>query len=309
MSETWLLLAFFGVVMALVTAGGYFFLLRPAPEGPPAETSVVLRATEPELNSPMAVLLEMFRELGEMIPGAARDAGALQKQLTAAGYRSGFTVPVFGGLRCAGALLLALVTGWTVFVVQESAVAAILPAAMAVAFGYTLPDRILRSLIKARMGRIRRSLPDALDLIVLSLEAGQSLDQALLDASFELKRTAAELSSELAVAHMELRAGTSRAQALRNLAARNPEPEVRKLTNLLIQSDRFGTSLGPALRVHAKYLRLRFKQQAEEAARKISVKLLFPIFFLIFPSMLMVTAGPAVLQIFTQLLPMINGGD
>jgi tight adherence protein C len=169
------------------------------------------------------------------------------------------------------------------------------------------PDRVLRSMIKARAARIRRALPDALDLLVLCVEAGQSLDQALLDSSAELKRACPDLSAEISLTHLEVRAGTSRADALRNLAGRVPEPELRKLVNLLIQADRFGSSLGPSLRVHARHLRIRSRQRAEESARKISVKLPFPIFFLIFPSMLMVTAGPAILQIFTQLLPMING--
>jgi tight adherence protein C len=299
----WIILGFFAFVMALVTAAGYLFLLRPAAR---AESRAGLLSAQGGASAG-GVLAQAFRRVGETVPSSAGKSRALRKLLVAAGYRSPAAVPLLYGVKCAGSLFLALITAWGAFQAQDSISAAFLPALCAGALGYLLPDRVLRSMIQARRGRIRRSLPDALDLLVLCVEAGQSLDQALVDASAELRHAYPDLSAELAVASLELRAGASRPEALRNLAERNGEPELRKLVNLLIQSDRFGTSLGPALRVHARYLRIRAKQQAEEAARKISIKLLFPIFFLIFPCMLMVTAGPAVLQIFTQLLPMISG--
>jgi len=109
------------------------------------------------------------------------------------------------------------------------------------------------------------------------------------------------LSTELAQLYMELRTGGSRADSFRALAARNNEPELRKLSNLLIDSDRYGVSIGPALRSHAKYLRTRFRQQAQEKARKVGVKLIFPVFFLIFPSVLLVTLGPACIMMYQQL--------
>jgi tight adherence protein C len=303
--ETWILAGFFAFVLTAVAAAGYALLFRPAVAGRGAGGAGGLAGAEPEALSTSALLSGMVRRVGEAIPASPHEVGKLRKRLLSAGYHSPSTVPLFHGLKCASALLLALVLGWVVVLVHNSYSAALVPVVGGLAFGYTFPERILRSLIKARQARIRRALPDALDLLVLCIEAGQSLDQGLVDTSVELKRAYPDLSMELALAHLELRAGASRPQALRNLAGRNSEPELRKLVNLLIQADRFGTSLGPALRVHAKYLRIRFKQQAEEAARKISVKLLFPIFFLIFPCMLMVTAGPAVLQILFQLLPMI----
>ncbi len=303
-----MIVGFFGLVMVVITGVGYLVLLRPAlqteGQAPAPPTSSILGAEQDA--SAWAVLVDLIRRVGEVIPVSQAESRALRKRLVSAGYRSASIVPLFYGLKCASALLLTLVFGWTVFLVQESWLSALLPAAFAGAFGYTLPDRILRSLIKSRAGRVRGALPDAIDLLVLCVEAGHSLDQALVDASFELKHAYPDLSSELALTHLELRAGTSRSDALRNLADRSTEPELRKLTTLLIQSDRFGTSLGPALRTHARYLRIRAKQRAEETARKISIKLLFPIFFLIFPCMMMVTAGPAIIQIFTQLLPMLT---
>ncbi len=149
-----------------------------------------------------------------------------------------------------------------------------------------MPDRVLTSRIRARRQRLRSAVPAALDLMVLGIEAGQSLDQSIADASRGLKRTNPDLSGELAQLFLELRASTSRADSFRNFGARTKEPELRKLANLLIDSDRFGVSLGPAIRTHA---------------RKVGVKLIFPVFFLIFPSVLLVTLGPACMLMFEQL--------
>jgi tight adherence protein C len=138
------------------------------------------------------------------------------------------------------------------------------------------------------------------------MEAGQALDQSIADASRGLKRTHPDFSAEFAQLYMELRTGSSRADSFRALGARNKEPELRKLANLLVDSDRFGVSIGPALRSHAKYLRTRFRQQAQEKAQKVGVKLIFPVFFLIFPSVLLVTLGPACIMMFQQLKTLVQ---
>jgi tight adherence protein C len=300
-----LLIGFFAVVMGVVAAAGYAFVLKPAGEAEGRLASPLL-SPQAESGSAKGLAAEILRRVGEAVPAKQGDLSAMRKELIAAGYRSASTVPLFYGLKCTTGLLMAIVIGWAVVVYRNDLSAMLLPAIAGAGIGYILPGRILHGMAEARRRRISRALPDALDLIVLCVEAGHSLDQALADASAELKRSCPDLGAELALVHLELRAGSSRAVALRNLASRNREPELRKLVNVLVQSDRFGTSLGPSLRVHAKYMRIRAKQQAEEAARKISIKLLFPIFFLIFPCLMMVTAGPAVVQIFTQLLPMIS---
>jgi len=309
-TETLLLAAFFTVVMGLIVGAGYIFVLRPAlagdRRGPQIPQGLVLSG--PSGSSLGSILAQAFRLVGEVVPASSAESTGLRKRLVAAGYRWPSAVPIFYGIKCAAALLLALLMGWGVGQIRDGFWEIVVPTVGGAAFAYTLPDRILRSLIKARARRIRLALPDALDLLVLSVEAGQSLDQALVDTSVELKRIFPDLSGELALVHLELRAGKNRADALRHLAARNGEPELRQLTNLLIQSDRFGTSMAPALRTHARYMRTRRRQQAEEAARKISVKLIFPIFFLIMPCLLLVTVGPAILQIFTQTLPLLTGG-
>jgi tight adherence protein C len=172
--------------------------------------------------------------------------------------------------------------------------------------GFLLPDRVLSSRVQARAQRLRSAIPPALDLMVLAMEAGQAIDQSVADASRGLKRTHPDLSAEFALLYMELRTGGTRADAFRGLASRNKEPELRKLSNLLIDSDRFGVSIGPALRTHSKYLRTRFRQQAQEKARKVGVKLIFPVFFLIFPSVLLVTLGPACIMMFQQLKTLVQ---
>jgi tight adherence protein C len=142
--------------------------------------------------------------------------------------------------------------------------------------------------------------------MVLAVEAGQALDASILDTSRGLRTSHPDLAAEFTQLHLELKANTSREDALRNFALRTRDPEIKKLAALLIDTDRFGTSLGPALRVHARYLRTRFRQSAQERARKVGVKLIFPVFFLIFPSVILVTLGPAVMLIATQMKTMLG---
>jgi len=153
---------------------------------------------------------------------------------------------------------------------------------------------------------VRLSLPDALDLLVVSVEAGLGLDQAIQHVAHELQVSHRELSEDLSLVTLEMRAGKRRADALRNFAERTGESEIRKLIAILIQSDRFGTSMGESLRTHSDFLRTRRRQEAEERAGKVGVKLVFPIFFFILPSMLCVAAGPGILQIVKYLFPMMN---
>jgi tight adherence protein C len=164
-----------------------------------------------------------------------------------------------------------------------------------------VPDRILTRLARRRSALLRRGLPAALDLMVLAVEAGQALDAAILDTSRGLRISHPDLAAEFTQLHLELKTNTSREDALRNFSRRTRESEIQKFAALLIDTDRFGTTLAPALRVHARYLRTRFRQSAQERARKVSVKLIFPVFFLIFPSVILVTLGPAVLLIFSQM--------
>ena len=142
--------------------------------------------------------------------------------------------------------------------------------------------------------------------MVVSVEAGLGLDQAIQHVGRELQESHPQLAEELSLITLEMRAGTRRSDALRNLAERTGEPEIRKLVAILIQNDRFGTSMGESLRSHSDFLRVRRRQEAEERAGKVGVKLVFPIFFFILPSMMIVAAGPGMLQLFKHLFPMMK---
>jgi tight adherence protein C len=292
-----LLAGFFLFVMAGVALAGYAFWDRtpePAAGGP--RTPLVSVMGEPELPGTQAFFADAFRRVGENVPASHERSNPMRTLLISAGYRYPSAVPIFNGIKCATALLVAVIVGFAGALNNADVTSTLLGGLCGAGFGFMLPDFVLKPLIRARAARIRRAIPAALDLLVLSVEAGQSLNQAIVDTSVELRQAHPELSVELAQVHLELRAGKSRVDALRQLGARNGDPELKKLSTVLIDSDRFGTSLAPALRTHVKYLRNRMRQQAQEAARKVSVKLIFPVFFLIFPSVLLVTLGPAVLH-------------
>ena len=151
------------------------------------------------------------------------------------------------------------------------------------------------------------ALPNALDLLVVCVESGLGLDQAIMQVSREMQTGYGELASEFAITNLEMRHGTRRADALRNLGERTGVDDVKKLVGTLIQADRFGTSIAQTLRTHSDFMRLQARQRAEEKAAKIGIKLVFPIFFCILPSLFVVTVGPVIVTIFTKLIPMMNG--
>jgi tight adherence protein C len=172
------------------------------------------------------------------------------------------------------------------------------------AVGYLLPTMALGRLAKKRQHRIRLSLADVLDLLVVSVEAGLGLDQALQRVGEELATTHKDLSDELRLINLELRAGKARSEALRNLADRTGVDDLSSLAAMLIQTDKFGTSVAQSLRVHSDTLRTKRRQRAEEAAAKTGVKMVFPLVFCIFPAIWVVTIGPAAIRFVQVLFPM-----
>lgn len=177
----------------------------------------------------------------------------------------------------------------------------------AAALGYFLPNVFLERRIAHRKREILDSFPDAMDLIIVCVESGLGLDAALARVSEEMHLISPVLGEELHLINLELRAGSSRERALRNLALRTGVEDIDTLVAMLVQSDRFGTSIAQALRVHAENLRTKRRLRAEEAAAKIALKLLFPLIFFIFPSMLLVLLGPAIISINRILLPAMGG--
>jgi tight adherence protein C len=250
-------------------------------------------------------LMDTLRRIGRAAPVRPREADRLRQQLSMAGYESPAAEP-YVGIRVAGAAIMALVA-FGITTLQDAGFSRRAMAAMCAAMiGYMLPQQILNGRIRRRSEKLREGLPAALDLMVLGLEAGQSLDAAFIETSRQLRDPFPDLASEFSMVQLEVLASKSRAQALRNLASRNQEAEVRRLARVLVDADRFGTSLAPTLRMHVHYLRIRMRQKASEAARKVAVKMVFPLFFLIFPSILLVTLGPAVLQILSRLQPLLT---
>jgi len=297
-----LLIAFFLFTLTAVSAAGYAFVLKPSrTESQSGDPPLPLTLDHPELPTAQAAAMDVFRMMGEALPSWAARTSELRGELAAAGYRWPSAVSVLLGIKCASALMLAAAGAWATVTFGDAASGAFVPAACGLAFGYMVPDRILSRLARRRSALLRRGLPAALDLMVLAVEAGQALDASILDTSHGLRISYPDLAAEFTQLNLELRANTSREDALRNFARRTRDSEIQKFAALMIDTDRFGTSLGPALRVHARYLRTRFRQAAQEKARKVGVKLIFPVFFLIFPSVILVTLGPAILLIFNQM--------
>ena len=174
--------------------------------------------------------------------------------------------------------------------------------------GFLGPNEVLKLLIKKRKKRITRALPNGLDLMIVCVESGLGLDQAIVQVSREMLKAYPEMSSEFAITNLEMRHGKRRAEALKNLGDRTDVDDMRKLCSTLIQADRFGTSIAQSLRTHADFMRLTARQRAEEKAAKLAIKLVFPIFFCILPSLFVVSVGPVVYRIFNVLIPMMKGG-
>ena len=172
--------------------------------------------------------------------------------------------------------------------------------------GYLMPMSYLSLRIRRRQRAIQKGLPNALDLMVVCVESGLGLDQTTLQVAKELQFAYPVLCDEFAVMNLEMRAGKRRVEALHNLADRTGVEDVRRLVAVLVQTDRFGTSIAQSLRGHADYLRVMARQRAEERAAKLAVKLVFPIFFCVLPSLFVVTVGPVITKLVRDLFPMIE---
>ena len=246
-------------------------------------------------------LVGVFKRLGERVPRSPKEMGSLRLRLVQAGYRREEALTIFFGMRVAFALLLFAIFATSIFARPN-----IIVALAAMGLGYVLPGMLLARLAKRRSHRIRLSLADMLDLLVVSVEAGLGLDQALQRVGQELAFAYPELSDELRLINLELRAGKPRAEALRNLADRTGVDDLSSLVTMLIQTDKFGTSVAQALRVYSDTLRTKRRQRAEEAAAKTGVKMVFPLVTCIFPAIWVITIGPAAIKFITVLFPMVE---
>jgi len=242
------------------------------------------------------------------LPTEGWEGSAIRIAFINAGWRHPSAPTIFFGIKTMLALgfpLIALtLSGEGLLASGVSRILFVLISASAV--GYYLPNIFLRYKIADRQREIFESFPDALDLLIICVESGLGLDQAIGKVAAEIDIKSKVLAQELQLVLMELRSGFSRETALRHLALRTGIEEIDLLVAMMIQADRFGTSMGDSLRVHADNLRTKRRQRAEEAAAKIAVKLLMPLIFMIFPTLMLVLVGPAMIQIYRVLLPSLG---
>jgi tight adherence protein C len=256
---------------------------------------------EDEGGSTFQSMVGFMKRIGEKAPRSPKELGSLRLRLVQAGYRRDEALTIFFGIRIFFALTLFALFASSLVVKPNISF-----ALGGLGVGYVLPGMVLARLAKRRAHRIRLSLADALDLLVVSVEAGLGLDQALTRVGAELAFAYPDLSDELKLVNLELRAGKARAEALRNLADRTGVDDLNSLVTMLIQTDKFGTSVAQSLRVYSETLRTKRRQRAEEAAAKTGVKMVFPLVLCIFPAVWVVTIGPAAIKFVKVLFPMIN---
>jgi tight adherence protein C len=245
------------------------------------------------LNLDLIIKIEKQLDLGK---DSARTK-KLQKRLNQAGVYKERAVSIFFGIKLG---LLLVIPGVVLFFWWgQTAQRGLLITGSIVLFilGFFLPDIILDHLIKARQKKIKEALPDALDLMVVCVEAGQGLNAAVKRVSEDLMESRPIIARELLLVNLEIMAGLEREQALRNLGERTGVDELISLCNILIQSDRFGTSVGQALKTHSDFMRTTRRKKLEELAAKTPVKLVFPLLLFIFPAIMVVVLGPAIIRI------------
>ncbi|HET7061326.1 MAG TPA: type II secretion system F family protein [Nitrosospira sp.] len=295
-------LAAFGAIRALTPRPTKNRLDRIGGAGSIAEAGpeTTLEQTIVSLATPLAKLA---------LPDEGWEKSLLRLRFMHAGYRAKSVPMVY----FAAKTLLALVfpAAFLLYAgigrLELSAHAALIVVLGLCACGYYLPNLILSRQIASRQRELFESFPDAIDLMTVCIEAGLGLDAAMVRVGEEIRLRSPTLADELHLVSLELRAGRTREQALRNLALRTGVEEIEALVSMLVQADRFGTSVAASLRVHSDTLRTARRLKAEEAAAKIALKLLFPLIFFIFPSLLLVLMGPAFINIYRIMLPAFGG--
>jgi tight adherence protein C len=245
------------------------------------------------------------------LPTEGWDKSALRTRFMNAGWRSTSAAGIYFAAKTALALGLPLIAlmmlGSLPGKISHSLAMIAMLLMLLATLGYYLPNAVLARQVDRRQQEIFENLPDSLDLMTVCVEAGLGVDAAMLRVADEIHVKSQVLSDEFSLVLLELRAGSSREKALRNLAMRTGVSDVETLVAMLVQAERFGTSVGTALRVHTDMLRTKRRHLAEERAAKVALKLLFPLMFFIFPALLIVLLGPAVIQIYRVMLPTVSG--
>lgn len=293
-------------VLFLLTTGATVFLLAlgvsflVVATMDPVRRRLSAMAVDAEHHSEFAArILLVLEPLNRyLLPTKGSERGKMEQRLIYAGLKSENALPLFyaikTGLALAGLLGVLAISGW---LPQWSAWHLVFLAMLAAFFGLVLPNYVLDRMVERRQKRLRDAFPDALDLLVVCVEAGLGLTAAIQRVAEELKFSHPDLGAEFAQVTAEMRAGVEREAALKALSARTGLDDIRGLVSLLIQTLKFGTSIGETLRVYAEEFRDKRIQRAEELAAKISTKLVFPLVFCLFPSFFVVAIGPAVIRL------------
>jgi tight adherence protein C len=253
-------------------------------------------------HSPRSRVEQLTKPFQKVVPRSPDDASTVQKRLIRAGYRPAACVNIFYSSKVlVPGLLCILIT-----ITRLYQYAPLVLFALALGLGFLAPDFWLSNRITARQRQLRLGLPEALDLIVICVEAGLSIDKATMRTSEELRISQPAIADELNLVYLEQRAGRPRAEAWKHFGDRTDVDTVRSLASILIQADKFGTSIGKTLRTYAETLRTRRRQDAEEQAAKTTVKLVFPLVLFIFPSLFVVTLGPSMIIMFEGFAKFLN---
>lgn len=283
----------FFVIFLLIASGGLIVFYREAMIQRIAEVIAPRSAqtagfmdTIHQTGSTIGAMVQQFERI---VPKSAQETSVVKKRLVRAGYRREAAVNFFYSAKVLAPIVLCL-AAFASGIAQYSPLFAY---PVALALGFLLPDFWLGHRIKARQASIRRGLPDVLDLLVICIEAGLSLDQATSRTADELKMARPAICDELSIVVLEQRAGCPRSDAWKHFAERTDVDSVRNLVSVLVQSEKFGTSIARTLRIHSDTLRTQRRQKVEEQAAKTTVKLVFPLVLFIFPSLFLVTLGPA----------------
>jgi tight adherence protein C len=283
--------------LALAVMSIYLIFARP--------TGVVttrLESMDPSLamleNNPVTTMAERVAEpLNRIVPISAVEAAKLQKQLLQAGYRSPEATTVFRAIQITLLIAIPTFVATLCFILDRPLNNFLIWGIIGAAFGFYLPRYIVRKKTVARQQRITWALADSMDLMVVAVEAGLGLNAALNRVGEELKGLHPDMHYEIELVNLEIRVGRAREEALRNLAERTGIDDIRSFVALLIQADRYGSSIAKAVRIFAESLRTKRRQRAEQASQKAALKLLFPLTLFLFPVIIMVVLGSALLNI------------
>ncbi|MGE0130945.1 MAG: type II secretion system F family protein [Blastocatellales bacterium] len=280
----------------------YWLLARPANPVEDRLREINPRAADDSPSQPVSAIIveQVAKRMDKLAPTPSpQNVRRLRRRLIQAGYFDENAVTIYRVIRLISAVafpvttffLLTVVLGWPVDTTVIGS------TALAIVYGLFLPSFSLSRMISNRKARITRALPDALDLMVVCVEAGLGLNAALQRVGREMEIVEPDLSEELAITNREIRAGKPRDEALRNLGTRTGVDDVKSLVAMLVQTDRFGTSIADSLRVFADSMRTKRRQRAEELVAKAAIKLIFPLLLCIFPALLIVLMGPALIRI------------